>query len=55
MTTSSQNAQSAQLDVDRESLLLETSLAASCLGNGLTEIRRYSFADKGRFFGGMFA
>jgi hypothetical protein len=54
MTTSSQNARSTQLDVHRESLLLETSLAASCLGNGLTEIRRYSFADKGRFFAGMF-
>jgi hypothetical protein len=38
----------------RESLLLEASLAASCLGSGLTAIRRYSFADKGRFFAGMF-
>jgi hypothetical protein len=54
VTTSSQNGQSGQFEVHRESLLLETSLAASCLGNGLTEIRQYSFADKGRFFAGMF-
>ena len=41
-------------EAHRESLLLEASLAASCLGIGLTGIRQYSFADKGRFFAGMF-
>lgn len=46
---------SSPLVVHRETLLLEAALASEMLGQGLTALRCYTFADKGRFFGGMFA
>jgi len=54
MATSNAAQPMEAAEAHRESLLLEASLAASCLGGGLTAIRQYSFADKGRFFAGMF-
>src|SRR5664279_585163 len=38
----------------REHLLLESILAGTNIGIGLTAIRRYNFTDKGQFFAGMF-
>lgn len=42
------------LEVHRETLLLEAALASEMLGQGLTALRCYTFAEKGLFFAGMF-
>ena len=39
----------------QDTILLEGALAADALGHGLTSFRRYSFADKGSFYGAMFS
>jgi hypothetical protein len=44
----------ALLNAQRDTLLQESILAASAIANGLTSFRRYSFADKGAFFSGLF-
>lgn len=48
-------ANKSPVEVHREGLLLEGALASDALGHGLTALRSYDFADKGRFFSGMFA
>ncbi len=48
-------ANNSPVEVHREGLLLEGALASDALGHGLTALRSYDFADKGRFFSGMFA
>jgi len=42
------------LEPHRATLLLEAALSSDAIGYGLTALRSYSFADKGRFFSGMF-
>lgn len=46
---------SATIEPLSETLLLEAMLSATNIGIGLTALRRYSFADKGRFFAALFS
>lgn len=48
------NANDSPVEMHREGLLLEGALASDALGHGLTALRSHDFADKGRFFSGMF-
>lgn len=43
------------LETHRELLLLEAALASDSIGHGLTALRAYDFADKGRFFSALFS
>lgn len=48
------DSHNSPIETNREGLLLEGALASDALGHGITALRSYDFADKGRFFSGMF-